>query len=191
MGTPEPSSLRSVPGAAPGRELQIHGCDGVDWPENGVKCGGHPNPRLSIEPVRTTSSASRPRSVRSYCFSQPGASPGGGVGIVGSGDGVTGVALPDGDALSPGDAASAGASDDWFDLTQPASANTKISAIKEATTRSVRIGPPARSRFADDFRRTAGHLSVIPLRTCRALRGTTELGAANEVAERDAILRPL
>src|ERR1700681_4536878 len=186
MGTPEPSSLRSVPGAAPGRELQIHGCDGVDWPENGVKCGGHPNPRLSMEPVRTTSSASRPCSVRSYCFSQPGASPGGGVGIVGSGDGVTsGDALPDGDALSPGDAAAAGASDDvgdgtadgaaspvsagdaatvtdgdsdgagsldWFDLTQPAAAHAKISATKEQMTRSVRIGPPARSHFADDFR---------------------------------------
>ena len=139
--------------------------------------------------------------MRSYCFCQPGASPGGGVGIVGSGDGVTGVALPDGngvtgvalpdgdgvtgvalpdgDALSPGDAAAAGASDDvadgtsdgaanplsagdaatvtdgdsdgagsldWFDLAQPADANTKISATMEATRRSVRIGPPARSR---------------------------------------------
>lgn len=102
--------------------------------------------------------------------------PGGGVGIVGSGDGVTG-----GDALSQGDAAAAGASDDgadgisegaadpsadnvatvtdgvshragsldWFDVAQPACANTKISAIKEATTRGVRIGLPTRSRLAD------------------------------------------
>src|ERR1700736_2295111 len=139
MGTPEPSSLRSVPGAAPGRDLQIHSCDGVDSPENGVKCGGHPKPRLSMEPVRTTSSASRPRSVRSYCFSQPGANPGGGVGSVGSGDGVTtgvalseGGALPDGDGLSPGDAAAAGVSDDVADGTSDGAADV-LSAGDAAT----------------------------------------------------------
>ncbi|HEV2737215.1 MAG TPA: hypothetical protein VGU66_01420 [Candidatus Elarobacter sp.] len=85
--------------------------------------------------------------------------------------------LAAGDAATVTDGDSDGAGSlDWFDFPQPASANTKISAIKEAMTRNVRIGPPARSRFADDFRRTARHLSVIPLRTCRAsLRGTTEL----------------
>ena len=30
------------PGAAPGREEQMYGCTGVDSPENGVKCTGHP-----------------------------------------------------------------------------------------------------------------------------------------------------
>ena len=66
-------------------------------------------------------------------FLQPGASPGGGVGIVGSGDGVIGDALSDGDALSPGETAAAGDSGDaadgtadgagsldWFDFAQPA-----------------------------------------------------------------------
>jgi len=115
----------------------------------------------------------------------PGDAAAGGV----SDDVADGTAVGAAEPLSTGDAATVtdGASDgagslDWFDLAQPTVANATISATKEATTRSVRIDPPARSRFADDFRRTPRHLSVILLGTCRRLlRGTTELGPANEV----------
>lgn len=106
--------MRSVPGAEPGRSTHGHECDGVDWPENGVKCAGQPYPRLSIAPVRTSSWASGPFSIRSDCFSQPAGSPGGGVAGVGSGLAEAGAPL-DGASLgaaSLGDSAGAAVSFD-------------------------------------------------------------------------------